>query len=118
MLNLLFTSSGVPLRAGSSKIPRFLAFLGLFFRVLGFGLVRFASNILDFALKIPDFASKISDFASKISDFSIFIGGFWAYNSTFELITGLCHYSNWIRLVSLCRFVSSMCFFAYWNSVS
>ena len=30
-------SSGVPLRAGSSKIPRFLAFLGLFFRVLGFG---------------------------------------------------------------------------------
>ena len=30
-------SSGVPLRAGSSKIPRFLVFLGLFFRVLGFG---------------------------------------------------------------------------------
>ena len=27
----------MPLRAGSSKIPRFLAFLGLFFRVLGFG---------------------------------------------------------------------------------
>ena len=30
-------SSGVPLRAGSSKIPRSFVFLGLFLRVLGFG---------------------------------------------------------------------------------
>ena len=30
-------SSGVPLRAGSSKIIRFFALLGLFFRVVGFG---------------------------------------------------------------------------------
>ena len=32
ILNLLFTSSGVPLRAGSSKILRFFVFLGLKYR--------------------------------------------------------------------------------------
>ena len=40
MLNLLLTSSGVPLRAGSSKILRFLAFLGLVFPSSGVRLVR------------------------------------------------------------------------------
>ena len=41
-----------------------------------------------------------------------FFGYFWAYNSTFELITGLCHYSSWIRLLfyadSCRRFVFSL----------
>ena len=31
-----------------------------------------------------------------------------ALSSTFEPISGLCHYSSWIRLVFLCRFMSSI----------
>ena len=31
-----------------------------------------------------------------------------AYKSTFEPITGLRHYSSWIRLAFLCRFMSSI----------
>ena len=46
-------------------------------------------------------------------DFRGFFGDFLAYKSTFEPITGLRHYSSWIRLVFLCRFVSSIRFFAY-----
>ena len=34
-----------------------------------------------------------------------------AYKPTFELITELFHYSNWICLVFLCRFMSSIFFF-------
>ena len=36
-----------------------------------------------------------------------------AYNSTFEPISGVRHYSSWICLVFLCRFTSSIRFFAY-----
>ena len=35
-----------------------------------------------------------------------------AYKPTFEPITGLRHYSGWIRLVFLCRFMSSIRFLA------
>ena len=36
-----------------------------------------------------------------------------AYKPTFELITGLRHYSSWIRLVLLCRFMLSIRFLAF-----
>ena len=47
-----------------------------------------------------------------IDFFLYFFEDFWAYNWTFELVSGLCHYSGWIRLAfyadSCRRFVFSL----------
>ena len=69
----------------------------------------FFENFGFFSLIFLDFSSSSSGSSSSTDfqhDYKI------AYKPILEPITGLRHYSSWIRLVFLCRFVSSIRFLA------